>query len=70
MSDPFNIDKQRALIDAHKANLRSNPYKTHAYFALSQHTCVKYWIEQIADAEMYEQRWHELEAEKGRVEDQ
>ena len=60
MTDPFDINLQREAIDAHKADRMADPYKRHAFDNLSMDSCVRFWIEQIGDAEKYQERWHEL----------
>lgn len=42
----------------------ANPFKKQAYMLNGQDSALALWIEQIADAELYEKRWHELESEK------
>ena len=62
---PFTKEQHRAAIDAHKANVTANPWKRFAYDNLTTSACIKYWIEQVGDAELYEERYRELDAERG-----
>lgn len=64
MESPFDADALRDRIEDHKGHIMANPWKCAAYENLTQESCIQFWIEQIGDAEMYEQRWHELEASK------
>ncbi len=66
MQNPFDITALRKKIDDHKGYVLCNPWKRAAYDNLSQEACIQYWVEQIADAELYQERWIELEAVKAR----
>lgn len=59
--NPFD-DKEayRERINEFKIRRMHDPWKRAAYYALSQESCIAYWIEQIADSELYEERWHEI----------
>lgn len=64
MTDPFDVEAHREAIDEHKSQRMSNPWKAGAMRHYSQAACLKFWIEQIGDAELYEEQWHRLEQEK------
>lgn len=57
MTNPFNIDLQRERIDAFKAERLANPYKAGALVSLSKEGLLQAWIEQQADASLYEEEW-------------
>lgn len=61
---PFDADLQREAIEDFKRKRMANPFKKQAYMLNGQESALTLWIEQMADAELYEQRWHELENEK------
>jgi len=61
MDNPFDIEKHREAIDDHKTKRMSDLWKATALKNLSPESCIKFWIEQIGDAELYEERWHQLQ---------
>lgn len=63
--NPFDKHLQREAIDKFKQHRMRYMEVAKQYANLTQEDCVQYWIEQQADAELYQERWHELEAEKG-----
>ena len=63
MSDPFNVEQHREAIDEHKAARLADPWRRGALKMNTQQTCISLWIEQMGDAELYRERWMELENE-------
>lgn len=59
--NPFDINLFRLEIEEFKRRRMGNPRRAHMYKIISQEQCIQAWIEQVADAELYEQRWHEWE---------
>jgi len=64
MANPFDKDLHREAIDSHKQRMLADPWKLAARSNYTQETCILYWIEQQGDAELYLERWQELEDEK------
>lgn len=58
--DPENPDT-RELIDAFKATRLCDPYKAAAFSACVEHpeAAARYWIEQMGDAELYEEAYRQ-----------
>ena len=56
------FEPTREELDAHKASRMRNPYVVKAWERLSVETCRLFIIEQLGDAELYQERLAELEA--------
>lgn len=51
------IDELREQIDDFKKGRLANPWKKHAFDTISAGSCIEFFIEQIGDAELYQEAW-------------
>jgi len=61
----FDPDEHRDLIEQHKADRLADPIRRHIFETISQHFAFVYWIEQIGDAELYEDAYRNRASEQG-----